>query len=116
MAAGPAGLTTQTLQCHFLHGPLTGAESHFRCPAEAEPPFPTQSQSLPVAAAEPASAYRRRGAQLGSLMRMLRQIPLPHQSPQAAHGAWPLLKLVFLGTLQVLPSTEATSVKYETVS
>lgn len=116
MAAGPAGLTTQTLQCHFLHGPLTGAESNFRCPAEAEPPFPTQNQSLPVAAAEPASAYRRRSAQLGSLMRMLRQIPLSHQSPQAAHGAWPLLKLVFLGTLQVPPSTEATSVKYETVS
>lgn len=116
MAAGPAVLTTRTLHCHFLHGPLTGAESHFRCPAEAGPPSPTQSQSLPVAAAEPASAYRRRGAQMVSLMRMLQLVPLPHQSPQAAHGAWPVLKLVFLGTPQVPPSTEALSVKYDTVS
>lgn len=106
MAAGPTVLTTRTLHCHFLHGPLTGAESHFRCQRKRDRP-PRGSQSLPVAAAEPASAYRRRGAQMVSLMRTLQLVPLPHQSPQAAHGAWPVLKLVFTGTLQVPPSTEA---------
>ena len=74
-----------------------------------------KSQSLPVAVAEPASC-RRRGAHLGLVMRMLQQAPLPPHGPQAAHSAWLVLKLVFLGTLQVPLSTEAASVKYETMS
>ena len=65
MAADPAMLTTQTLLCHLLHGPLTGAESHFRRPTEAGSPSATESQSLHVAAASPPPPRpprRRRGA------------------------------------------------------
>lgn len=113
MAAAPAILTPQTLLCHRLHGPLTGAEKHFRRPAEAGR----------VPYAEPIASRRRRRARPPADG----EPPRPFHSVMRTLGAVLPLRLcrvrccsvstfVFPGVLRMPFSTEAASRKSETMS
>lgn len=122
MAAAPAILTPRSLLCHRLHGPLVGPEGRFRRPAEASP-FPTQSQSLHVADAEPAPPpgdapplpSGALGARVGALMRKLRPTPFPLHL-WTAHAATPSPPFVLPSSLYVPSFTEAALIKFGTVS
>lgn len=103
MAVGLAILTTQTLLCHSLHGPLTGAESHFRRPAEVRPPPLSRTNRFTWPTPSP------------PFSRLVGGVTDAH-APTGLAGAGCVLKTVFEGTLRAPQNTEVASIKSETTS